>query len=341
MDFASDNTSGIHPEFLKAIASVNQGHMQSYGMDPVTDELDKAFKKHFGNHAQGFLVFNGTAANVLGLSPFLKSYEGIICSDSSHLHLDECGAPELFMGSKLLLTSNHLGKIKISDIENHIKRRGDQHHVQAKVLSITQPTEWGTVYTLSEIQDFQKFCKDQKLIFHIDGARLANAAVQLDCTLRELTQGADVVSFGGTKNGMMAGEAVIFLNDSIESRNFKFVRKQGLNLASKHRFLSAQFLAYLENDLWKRIAAHSCQLAKMMEAGILSNSKISEKVKIMAPVESNGLFVQIPNQLIGKLKKKHFFYVWDESHSIVRWMLSWDHTDNDVKTFLHNLEELL
>ncbi len=336
--FASDNTSGVHPQILTALVHVNAGHAQSYGIDETTEDMNCLFKNTFSKTTEVFLVFNGTAANVLGLSATLRSHEGVICGDSSHLVLDECGAPEKWLGSKLFITPTHQGKLRVADIEKHLIRRGDQHYSQPRVVSITQPTELGTTYTPQEMKEISALCKKHGLYFHVDGARLANAAAFLNCELKEITcdVGVDVLSFGGTKNGLLNVEAVVFFNPDLAT-HFKFNRKQGMQLASKHRFLSAQFASYLQNKLWREIAMHTHGLAKILE----NELKNIPEVEIIAPVESNAVFAKVPKRLIHPLKKDFFFYVWDENTNTVRWMVTFDHTERDIQNFVAAIKKHL
>lgn len=333
--FASDNTSGTHPKLLDAMIKANSGHAQSYGLDPWTDSFSASIKKTFGEQATGYLVFNGTAANVLGLSTAVKSFQGVICSADAHLTIDECGAPEKWLGAKLFLAPSYEGKIHLEDLDAFIIRRGDQHFSQASVLSVTQPTEMGTVYSLEELKGFSKFCKTHGLIFHLDGARLANAVHTLGTSFKALTTdvGVDIVSLGGTKNGMMLGEAVVFLKSDLE-KNFKFIRKQGLQLASKQRFLAAPFVEYLETGLYKDISEHVCNLAKYLEQQV----REIPDVKIIAPVQSNAVFAKIPKNWNKPLKDKFFFYVWNEFENSVRWMITWDHTKSDIDDFVSEIK---
>ncbi|MCC6132025.1 MAG: threonine aldolase [Acidobacteria bacterium] len=336
--FASDNSSGIHPRFLAAIADANEGHYPSYGQDPFTERFDAAIRRAFGAGAEAFLVFNGTAANVLGLATAVKSHEGVICADSSHLNVDECGAPERWLGAKLFVTPAKDGKLDLAGIRRHMTRLGDQHHSQPRALSVTQPTELGTVYSLSELRELAAFCRENRLFFHIDGARLANAAAFLECSLADTTSGAgcDVLSLGGTKNGMLGAEAVVFFRPEL-ARDFKFHRKQGLQLASKHRFLAAQFSTYLESGLWLEIARHTHGLALHL-AELLRGLT---EVEIIAPIQSNAVFAKVPKRLIRPLREKFFFYVWDEFEWVVRWMVTWDHTRDDIEAFAEAIRESL
>lgn len=328
--FASDNNAGVHPKVLQAIVAVNRGHVVGYGDDPYTEAAVRKFKQHFGPDIEVFIVFNGTAANCLSLKSVTESYQAVICAEAAHIYTDECGAPEKFTGCKLIPIPTSDGKLTVESVSHAYHGIGDQHHVQPRAISITQVTEMGTVYTLREIRDLARFAHERNMFLHMDGARIANAAVSLGLTLREATRdlGVDVLSFGGTKNGAMGAEAVVFFDKKL-SRDFLYRRKQGMQLASKMRFISAQFEALLSNDLWRKNAKHSNRMAELLQKEI---SKIP-KVKIVYKVEANGVFAQIPRPAIAKLQKRYFFYVWDESRSVVRWMCSFDTTERDVRQF--------
>jgi len=328
--FASDNNAGVHPKVLQAISSVNHGHVVGYGDDPYTAAAVRKFKQHFGSDIEVFIVFNGTAANTLGLKAMTESYQAVICSDAAHIYTDECGAPEKFAGCKLLPIATTDGKLTVDSVRHAYHGIGDQHHVQPRVISITQVTEMGTVYKPKEVRDLARFAHQRNMLLHMDGARIANAAVSLGLTLREATcdLGVDVLSCGGTKNGAMGAEAVVFFDRKL-CQDFLYVRKQGMQLASKMRFISAQFEALLTGDLWKQNAAHANRMAKLLQQEI---RKIP-RVKIVYDVEANGVFAQIPRQAIAKLQKRYFFYVWNEEQSVVRWMCSFDTTEEDVKQF--------
>lgn len=323
---ASDNHSGVHPRILQSLTSINQNHCHSYEGDASTKELKKRVKEIFGLQFDSFLVFNGTAANVLAINHFMKSWGSIICTEDSHLNLDECGAPEKHIGCKLNLIRTKNGKLQAKQIEVLLIRPGDQHYSQPKMVSITQPTELGTVYSLNEIKEIAEVCKRNKLYFHIDGARLSNAVNYLDSTFKEVCQYADAVSMGGTKNGLLGCEMVLI---NSETPTFKFERKQLMQLPSKTRFMSQQFLTYFEQDLWKEIANHSMNLAKVLEAKI----SVIPEIKVLLPVESNAVFCEIPKTWIKELKKEIFFYVWEEKRSIVRLMTSFDTTVEDINLF--------
>ena len=334
--FASDNNAGVHPEILEAIARANQGHVVAYGDDPYTRLAIAKFQEHFGDGIDVFFTFNGTGANVLGLQALNRSYHAVLCSDYAHIYSDECGAPEKHTGCKLIPLPHQDGKITLESVRHAYHGIGDQHHVQARVISITQSTEMGTVYKPDEIQELARFAHEHEMFLHMDGARIANAAVSLGQTLREATRdrGVDVLSFGGTKNGIMGGEAVVFFNPTL-SADFLYLRKQGMQLASKMRFIAAQFEALLTNDLWKRSAEHANRMARVLEAEV---RKIPQ-VRIVWKVEANGVFAQIPKNAIETIKKQYFFYPWIEEEGIVRWMCSFDTTEEDVREFVKCVAE--
>ena len=328
--FASDNNAGVHPKVLQAVAKVNQGHVVGYGDDPYTEAALREFRRHFGRDVEVFFVFNGTAANCLSLKALTESYNAVICAESSHIYTDECGAPAKFTGCQLIALPARDGKLTVDMVKHVYHGIGDQHHVQPKVISITQATEMGTVYKPREIRDLARFAHERDMFLHMDGARLANAAVGQEMTLREATRdlGVDVLSFGGTKNGCIGAEAVVFFNPRL-CRNFLYFRKQGMQLASKMRFIAAQFDALLSGNLWRKNAEHANAMAKLLEQEV---SRI-RKVKIVQSVDANGVFVQIPREAIARLQKQVFFYVWNEEESVVRWMCSFDTTEGDVKRF--------
>ena len=336
--FASDNNAGIHPDVLQAIAEANVGHVVGYGDDPYTASAVRKFKQHFGNDIDVFIVFNGTAANCLSLKSLTDSYHAILCAEASHIYTDECGAPEKFTGCKLIPLPTTDGKLTVDTVRRAYHGIGDQHHVQPRAISITQATEVGTVYKPKEIKALAAFAHERNLFLHVDGARIANAAATLGQNLREATRdlGVDVLSFGGTKNGAMAAEAVVFFDKTLIA-NFLYTRKQGMQLASKMRFISAQFDALLSKDLWLKNAQHSNRMAQLLEKEI---SKITG-VEVVYKVEANGVFARIPRRAIASLQKRYFFYVWNEEKSIVRWMCSFDTTEDDVKQFARFVTQVL
>lgn len=316
---------------IEAIRAANDGHVIAYGGDPFTERAVKVFQKHFGRDIAVHFVYGGTGANVLGLKTITNSYEAIVCVDTAHINTDECGAPEKYTGCKLLTVRTPDGKLRVDQIKPFLHATGVEHHSQPRVISISQATEMGTVYTKNELKTLARFAHDHNMLLHVDGARLANAAVSLNASLREITAdvGVDVLSFGGTKNGMMYGEAVVFFDKRLAT-NFKYIRKQGMHLPSKMRFISAQFEALLSGDLWRRSAAHANRMARLLASEL-------EKVpgiKLTQPVEANGVFAVIPEKYIAALQKKYFFYIWDEETSECRFMASFDTTEDDIRDFV-------
>jgi threonine aldolase len=336
--FASDNNAGVHPEVLAAIAAANDGHVRSYGHDACTERAQAAFRQHFGDAARAWFVFNGTAANVLGLQAVTRPHHAVICADGAHINVDECGAPERFTGCKLIPIPTPDGKLRPDDITRQLHSVGDEHRVQPRVVSISQATELGTVYTPDEIRSLAETAHRHELLLHLDGARIANAAVSLDVPFRRITTdvGVDVLSFGGTKNGLMAAEAIVFLN-SLVPDDMPFIRKQGMQLASKMRFLAAQFLALLGTDLWRRTAEHANRMARMLAERVRDIPGIT----LTQPVEANGVFARVPPVHIPALQERAFFYVWNAATAEVRWMTAWDTTEEDVERFAAAVREVV
>lgn len=336
--FASDNNAGVHPEVIDALKNANQGHVIAYGDDPYTEAAGNKLKRIFGGDVEVFFVYNGTGANVLGLSSVLDSYQAVICADTAHIQTDECGAPEKFTGCKLLTVPTADGKLTIEGISKHMHGIGFEHHVQPRVISITQATEMGTLYTPMEIREIVDYAHKNKMFLHMDGARIANAAVALELGFADFTArtGVDILSFGGTKNGLMFGEAVIFFNRRLAD-NFKYIRKQGMQLASKMRYISAQFNAYLENDLWRKSAQHANAMARLLASEV---EKIPQ-IKITQKVQANGIFAIVPPEIIPALQQEYFFYIWNEETSEVRWMCSFDTTEEDIQKFVAKIRQCL
>jgi threonine aldolase len=335
--FGSDNHAPVHPQVLQFLTHVNDGHQPSYGTDPWTAQAIEKFKIAFGSQAEVFFVFNGTACNVSALRALVRPYQAVFCTDVSHLQNDECGAPEFFAGCKLITVPAQNGKLRVEDLERAFIRRGDQHHSQIQALSLTQPTELGTVYSIQEMKDLIAWAQSKKLYVHIDGARLSNAAFFLKKSFQEITTdlGVDIVSFGGTKNGLMMGEAVVILNPHL-AKDFQYIRKQSGQLPSKSRYIAAQFLAYFEQDLWEGIAAHGHDMAQLLYQQSLS----IPGVEITQTPQSNAVFARIPQSWIKKLRQDYFFYVWDEATFECRWMTSWDTQPEDIYGFVKKLKEL-
>jgi threonine aldolase len=336
--FASDNNSGIHPTILNAISTANEGHAVGYGGDKITEKAIQRFKQEFGEDIDVYFVFNGTGANVLGLSTLSHSFHSVICADTAHIQTDECGAPEKFTGSKLLPVPTIKGKISPERIKPYLHGFDFEHHSQPRIISISQVTELGTVYSVQEIKAITDLAHEYGLYVHMDGARIANAAVALDLPFRAFTvdAGVDVLSFGGTKNGMMLGEAVVFFNAEL-TKNTKYIRKQSMQLYSKMRFVSAQFLAYFENDLWKKNATHSNKMAKLLEQQV----KEIPAIQLTQEVDANGVFAIVPSEIIPQLQEQYFFYIWDEHRSEVRWMTSFDTEEEDVHNFTALIKSLV
>ena len=336
--FASDNNSGIHPEILSAISAANEGHAVGYGGDVLTAMAINRFKLEFGEQTDVYFVFNGTGANVLSLSTLTRSFHSVICAETAHIQVDECGAPEKFTGSKLLPVTTIKGKITPEGIAKYLHGFDFEHHSQPGIISISQVTELGTVYTVQEIKAITSLAHQYGLFVHMDGARIANAAVALNLPFRTFTvdAGIDVLSFGGTKNGMMMGEAVLFFNPEL-SKHTKYIRKQSMQLYSKMRFVSAQFLAYFENELWKQNATHSNKMAKLLEKQV----REIPAIQLTQNVEANGVFAIVPREIIPQLQEKYFFYMWDEHRSEVRWMTSFDTHEEDIFNFTALIKSLV
>ncbi len=335
--FASDNYSGAHENIIEAITKANIDHASSYGNDVYTERAVNKFKEIFGSDIDVYFVYSGTGANVLSLKTVTNSFNAIICADVAHINVDETGAPEQSTGCKLLTISTTDGKITVDGIKKYMHRVDDEHFAQPKIISITQPTELGTLYTVDEIKEISAYAKQNNLLLHMDGARISNAAVALNLEFVEFTKnvGVDILSFGGTKNGLLFGEAVIFFDKEL-SVNFKYFRKQAMQLASKMRFISVQFEALLTNNLWKENAKQANKIAQYLYSKLID----IKQVKITQKVEANGIFAILPRELALKLQKETPFYFWDEEKSEVRFMLSFDNTKDDVDKFI-NLINLL
>jgi threonine aldolase len=342
--FASDNFAGAHPDVLAAVAAANDGHVPAYGADPYTAAAEARLRDHFGDDAHSFLVFNGSAANVLSLIATARPFEAVICPDTAHLNVDECGAPERIAGVKLYTVAAPGGKLTPELVAARLRtiRIGDEHAAQPRIVSISNAAELGTVYTPDEVRALADLAHQHDLLLHLDGARLANAAACLDVPLRALTTdaGVDVVSFGGTKNGLLFGDAVVFLSAGLAD-DFLYLRKQSLQLASKMRFVAAQFDALLRDDLWLRNAAHANAMAGRLAHAV----KEIPGVRITELVESNAVFAILPpaarERLLGAWPGDLPFHVWNEETGEVRWMTAWDTTEDDVDRFAAAVAEAL
>ncbi len=338
--FASDNNSGVHPSILKAVEAANSGHVIAYGDDVYTKRAVERMRANFGMSADVYFVFGGTGANVVALKAMTESYHAIICAETAHMNVEEVGAPEKFTGCKLLTIPSSDGKITTEGIKRHLSALGNQHHVQPRVVSITQATEYGTVYTKDEIKDIADFAHDHGLFLYVDGARLANAAAHLNSDLKGITAevGVDALSFSGTKNGMMYGEAVVFFRKEL-SKDFQYIQKQATQLPSKMRFISAQFEALLSNGLWLRNAKNANRMAQLLA------SRLSEipKIKITQKVEANAVFALIPKRYVPIIQRRYFFYTWNEYGyaSEARLMASFDTTEEDIDSFAGFLKKVI
>jgi threonine aldolase len=329
--FGSDNHAGVHPAVLRAMADANPGDAAAYGADEWTGQATAALREVFGAD-DAFLVLNGSGANVLGLSLLLRRHEAVICAESAHIHTDECGAPERLVGTKLLPVPSADGKISPELIAEQLSGRGDDHRSQPGVVAITQSTELGTCYTLAELRKIADFCRASDLRLYVDGARLANAAATLDCSLAELAECADALSFGATKNGAMGAEALIVMRSGLAA-DTPYLRKQQTQLTSKMRFVAAQFSALLRDDLWRANAAHANAMARRLAEG----AEAVDGVDIVYPIQANAVFVRLRPRHVAALQRDWTFHVWDERENVVRWMTAFDTTEADVDTFLADI----
>jgi len=336
--FASDNNSGVHPAVLKAIVDVNPGDALAYGEDPVTGLALGKFKSLFGSDAEAFLFINGTGANVAALMAMTRPYNSVICPETAHINVDECNAPERLCGCKLQTIKTDDGKLTVDLIEENIVFSSEEHNARPGVVSITQPTELGTLYTPQEVRVICDYAHRRGMYVHMDGARISNAAAALKVPVADFTvnAGVDVLCFGGTKNGMMYGEAVVFFNRNL-SVNFEYLRKQSTQLVSKMRYVSAQFNALLSNDLWIKNADRSNKMAALLAEKIRN----IPKVKIIQKVQTNAVFVELPGKAAKKLQKEHYFYILNDSTFESRWMTSFDTEEADIDDFVSALRAAL
>ncbi|PKK91115.1 MAG: threonine aldolase [Candidatus Wallbacteria bacterium HGW-Wallbacteria-1] len=332
--FASDNCSGVHPVIMSSITSANIGHDLPYGEDSFTLELNCWAGKTFGNQSLIYPVLTGTGANVLSISSCTRPFNSIICADTAHLNIDECGSPERFAGTKTIAIQNRNGKVIPENLLPALSGFGFQHHSQPALLTISEATEFGTLYSPDEIRILADIVHDRGMLLHMDGARIANAAAALNTGLRELTTdaGVDILSLGGTKNGLMYGECVVFTNPE-PAMNFPYIRKQAMQLASKTRYISAQLLALYDSDLWLKNAESANR------AAIELKSRLEKLpwVTLTKPVQTNMVFAVIPAEIRERLLEKRFFYVWDETTGEVRWMTSWDTNSENIDEFVRDL----
>lgn len=327
--FGSDNHAGTHPAVMQAIIEANQGDAIAYGADPWTERATERLRDLFRTTGDVFFVFNGSGANVLGLSLLIRRYEAIICAENAHIAVDECGSSERLLGTKLLTVPAPEGKITPDQIAPMLAGRGDDHRAQPGAVCITQSTEFGTCYSLAEIKEISEFCAANSLRLFIDGARLANAVAHLDCSIAELASHVDALSFGGTKNGAMLAEALIVMRPELVEAT-QYLRKQQTQLASKMRFVSAQFNALLDDDLWLRNARHANAMATRLALGLADVPAIS----VVQAVQADAVFARMEPRHIQALQKEWFFHVWDEATSVVRLMTAFDTKEADVDAFL-------
>lgn len=335
--FASDNYSGIHPEVLEAITYYNQFHEISYGNDTITAKANQLFEQHFGK-VKVLYTFNGTGANVIALKCAVLPFQAVVCTSSAHIHVDECGAPVQSIGCSLIPLPAADGKLTPEMIAPSLKSIGNVHNNQPKLISISQSTELGTVYTIEELKALCDFAHANDMYVHLDGARISNAVEALGVSLKEATVdcGIDIMSFGGTKNGLMMGEAILIFNEELK-KHADFYQKQSAQLFSKNRYIAAQFIALLSNDLWKRMAGHANAMARKLADEV---SRIPG-VRVVRPVDANAVFAIIPERAIEALQKDYPFYIWDEKTLELRWMCSFDTSEEDIKGFTQALKHIL
>ena len=335
--FASDNYSGIHPEIFEAIQRANTQHQISYGDDIFTMEANRMFEKTFGK-VEVLYTFNGTGANVTCLKCCTLPFQAVVCSEYAHILADECGAPTQSIGCSLLPLKTEDGKLTPEMIKPLLNRVGNVHNTQPKVISISQSTELGTVYSLAELKALCDFAHAHDMFVHLDGARISNAVASLGVSLKEATVdcGIDIMSFGGTKNGLMIGEAVLIFNEKLKA-NAPFFHKQTAQLFSKNRFIATQFTALLTNDLWLRMANHSNKMAQLL----VKKVSLLPGVQVTRSVDANAVFVIIPEKAIQPLRSHYPFYEWDAETHEQRWMCSFDTTEEEVNGFVDTLKGLV
>lgn len=335
--FGSDNHSGVHRDILSAISEANKDHVIAYGDDPYTEKVSQKIKQLFGEQAHFFPMFNGTGANICALRACLQPYHAIIAPETGHIFVDECGAPEWLTGAAVKSVSTPDGKVRPEMLHPFFHHFGFEHHSQPKVLYISQLSELGTAYTIAEIKALADLLHQHNMYLHMDGARIANAAATLGVSFKEITTdaGVDILSFGGMKNGMMLGESVITFRPEL-AENMKYIRKQSTQLYSKMRFCSAQFQAYLENDLWLQNARHANKMAQMLRSEL---EKVSS-IQFTQPTDGNILLLKMEPDMIEKLLQKHFFYIWDEMTHEIRLVTSWDTTEEDVQALISDVKNI-
>ena len=344
--FASDNYAGTHPQILAAIAEANEGHQIAYGEDVYTTELQKVMKSHFGQQAETFPVFNGTGANVTALTSVMPRWGAVIATSTAHIHTDEGAAPERISGLKLLTVSTPDGKFTPDLIETEAWGWGDEHRAQPAVVSITQTTELGTLYSVAEVRAIADYVHAHGMVLHMDGARISNAAAALGVALRDFTTdaGVDILSFGGTKNGLLYGEAIVLLNPAV-SEGLVYLRKLNMQLASKMRFVSAQLLALLADDLYLTSARHANEMAARLRSALenqISTGSIRDgALSFSQPTQANAVFAVLDNAAADRIRDRVRFYDWDRAAGEVRWMTAFDTTESDIDNFVAVITEEL
>lgn len=328
--FASDNGAGVHPAVLAAIGDANRGHASAYGNDAWTANASDVLRAAFGGAAEILFTFGGTGANVVALATITRRYDAILCADSAHILNSECAAVEHFCGGKLLPVATVDGKLSPALLAPALGPTRGVHHARPRVVSITQPTEWGALYSIDELRALTNFAHAQDLLVHVDGARYANAAAALGVSLAAMSAevGVDVLSFGGTKNGLLGAEAVVVFDPTL-ALEAAYARKQATQLASKMRFIAAQFLAYLDNELWRELASH----ANAMAARLAGQLEMTTDLEFVCPVQTNMLFPRLPRRVLEALQRDHYFYTWRDSDAVARWVTSFDTTCDDVDQF--------
>ncbi len=332
--FGSDNHSGVEPRILGAIERANIEHEIAYGDDKYTRQAIRDIQRLFGREVEVFFVFNGTGANILALGSGISSFNSIICCDTAHINVDECGAPEKNLGVKVIAITSGDGKLSVDAVQGALNGFGFEHHSQPKFISIAQCTELGTIYTQAEIAALSELAHSHSMYLHMDGARIAGAVVSAGISIEEMTRGVDVLSFGGTKNGMLCGEAVVILNPELGA-HLKYQRKQSMQLFSKMRFIGAQFSEYLKDDLWLELARNANSMAQLL------GDNLSKYFKLSQSIEANEVFVYMPSKVYEKLKEQYFFYVWNEATDEVRFVCSFDTTPQDVEGLVGAIEDIL
>ena len=342
--FASDNYSGVHPEVLQALAEANGGHQIAYGEDQYTAKLQEVIKDHFGSQAEAFPVFNGTGANVVALTSMMPRWGAVICSNLAHIHTDEGGAPERVSGLKLFTVEHNHGKLTPESIASQVFGIGDEHRAQPMVVSITQTTEVGTVYTPEEVRAIADYVHSKGLLLHMDGARLWNAAAALRVPFRTFTTdaGVDMLSLGGTKNGLLGAEAIVVLNPKATD-GLIFLRKLSMQLASKMRFVSAQILTLFENDLGIRSASHANQMAARLRGALEAKLQSGEikGLRFTNPTDANAVFASLDTESADRIRTQVKFYDWERSIGEVRWMCAFDTTEKDIDNFVEIISKEL